>query len=479
MRLTRTQERKYVRKNLREVRHITLNPKEPGVVRVHMIPPKTVWDRRAPYLLILNGQYLLPIGISWAIMLDCLIRRLEPTDGQVVEKADWTTLIWDAVNDTAKVYPAMKPTDVRKEMDRLIRMLETVAVGKKPNGKIKPLSFADYAPQMTAPHRMDLMISAMTRDGCWHCNQKCLHCYAAGQEGAEVPELSTGEWKKIIDACRKANIPQLTFTGGEPTLRDDLTELVAYSKWFVTRLNTNGRKLTPELCKDLYEASLDSVQITLYSSDPGIHNQLVGAQGFEDTVEGIRNALAAGLNASVNTPLCKLNGNYTDTLKFLDGLGIRYVTCSGLIPSGNALNEGSVATALTKKELKKTLTDAVAYCNAHGMEISFTSPGRLSPKTLTALGLTEIPSCGACLSNMAVRPDGGVIPCQSWLSEETLGNLLRDPWKKIWESKRCAGIREISAKTEYNCQLRAKNTSKKTKPGEEDEADENETAEAE
>ena len=76
----------------------------------------------------------------------------------------------------------------------------------------------------------------------------------------------------------------MTFTGGEPTLRADLVELVDAAQWFVTRLNTNGRLLTPMLCQKLYDASLDSVQVTLYSHDKDIHNALVGADGFDDTV---------------------------------------------------------------------------------------------------------------------------------------------------------------------------------------------------
>lgn len=42
----------------------------------------------------------------------------------------------------------------------------------------------------------------------------------------------------------RAGIPQLTFTGGEPTMRNDLVSLVHAAQWFVTRLNTNGRMLT-------------------------------------------------------------------------------------------------------------------------------------------------------------------------------------------------------------------------------------------
>ena len=309
---------------------------------------------------------------------------------------------------------------------------------------------------MTAPHRMDLMVSAMEKEGRWNCNQKCLHCYAAGQPEAGVQELDTAGWKRVLDALRRAGVPQVTFTGGEPTMRADLVELVDAARWFVTRLNTNGRLLTPQLCKALYEASLDSVQITLYSADEGIHNGLVGAPGFADTAAGIRNALAAGLSVSVNTPLCSLNAGYAETLAFLHGLGVRYVTCSGLIPTGAALTEGSRATRLSPEELEALLRQAVEYCAENGMEIDFTSPGWLPPETLLGLGLPMAPTCGACLSNMAVAPDGTVVPCQSWLSGDGLGNILTDDWKAIWHSPRCAAIRAESARMEHICQLRQK-----------------------
>ena len=74
-------------------------------------------------------------------------------------------------------------------------------------------------------------------------------------------------------------------------------------------------------------------------------------------------------------------------------------------------------------------------------------------ETLRGLGLHLIPSCGACLSNMAVTPDGQVVPCQSWLGGTTLGNLLTDDWPTIWDGEACRAIRAKSAKLEHICQL--------------------------
>ena len=448
-------ERRYRRAHLDCVRHITLDPKGPGVVRIHMIPPRDDTPD-APFLLLLNGAQLVPLNLSWAIMLANLMDQLQAYEGQDLAEDQWEALLTAAVEETHRTYPRTKRQTLASDLHLMLTSLVAIAQGREPEAEVGLLSLSDYAPEMTAPHRMDLMVSAMEQNGAWHCNQKCLHCYAAGQPMGETPELSTEQWKTALALLRKANIPQVTFTGGEPTLRSDLVELVQAAAWFVTRLNTNGRLLTPELCAGLYEASLDSVQVTLYSAEGNIHNQLVGTNGFNDTVQGIRNAVAAGLIVSVNTPLCSLNTHYAETLRFAHSLGVRYVTCSGLIPSGSACGQESRATALTPEQLTDILRQAVDTAEELGMELDFTSPGWLEEETLRSLGLNLIPSCGACLSNMAVTPDGKVVPCQSWLSDEPLGDLLHDDWADIWNSPRCAAIRAESAKLEHICQLKGK-----------------------
>ena len=450
-------ERRYRRAHLDCVRHITLDPKGPGVVRIHMIPPKDDTPS-APFLLLLNGAQLVPLNFSWAVLLSEFMYCMEPYAGLEISADDWDSMLEQAVRGAKKkVYPFVKAEVLREDMGILLRSLVAIARGEEPEVEVAPLSLGEYADKMSAPHRMDLMVSAMTRDGLWHCNQKCLHCYAAGQPMGEVKELDAAQWKEVLKRLQAANIPQVTFTGGEPTLRGDLVELVDAAQWFVTRLNTNGRRLTPELCKALYEASLDSVQVTLYSDKAAVHNALVGVDGFGDTVAGIKNAVAAGLIVSVNTPLCSVNRDYADTLRFAASLGVRYATCSGLIPSGSATTEGSVATRLSAAELEDVLRDAMEIAASLGMELDFTSPGWLPEETLRGLGLRLIPSCGACLSNMAITPDGTVVPCQSWLGGVTLGNILTDPWEKIWTGPQCAAIRAESAKMEHICQLQTGN----------------------
>lgn len=447
-------EERYRRKHLNCVRHITLDPKGHGVVRIHMIPPRQD-AADAPFLLLLNGDKLVPLNLSWAILLANFMDRLEPFAGLEISESDWRAMAASAVAETRKTYPFTSKTRLAGDLELMLTSLVAIARGQEPAVEVGALSLGDYAAEMTAPHRMDLMLSAMRRSGAWHCNQKCLHCYAANQPLSAVPELDTDQWLAVIEKCRNAGIPQLTFTGGEPTLRHDLVKLVQAAQWFVTRLNTNGRMLTSMMCKDLHAASLDAVQITFYSADADIHNALVGVDGYTDTVNGIKNALAADLNVSLNTPLCSLNRDYLSVVRFAHELGIRYLTCSGLIPAGNAESDASRAVRLTPAELEDVLRPAMEYAAANGMEINFTSPGWLPEETLRTLGFTQIPSCGACLSNMAVAPDGTVLPCQSWLTGKGLGNMLRTPWPRIWHSGACRAIRGESAKMERRCQLGA------------------------
>lgn len=450
---TTKRELNYAKENFTEVYHTTLNPEGPGVVRIHLVPPLILDDQVGASVAIINGQDVIPVNTSWSILLAEFIKEVNKFAGKPVSDEDAQDIRLRTCKAVQKVYPFVGKKRLDKDIYRIMETFTKIARGQEVDENIDYITLGDYAPYMRAPHRMDLMVSAMTSNGRWNCNQRCVHCYAAGQPHAEEKELTTEEWKRIIDICRGAGVTQVTFTGGEPTLRDDIFELIEYAKWFITRLNTNGIRLTEEYCQKLRKASLDSLQITFYSADEAIHNRLVGAERYADTVAGIKNALAAGLNLSVNTPLCTLNRDYVSTLKMLHEAGVIYVTCSGLITTGNAAKEESENLQLTNLEIRDILKEAVAYCYANGMEISFTSPGWVTPELCRELGIST-PNCGACLSNMAITPGGRAVPCQSWLSGDDLGNILDTEWEKIWNSEKCAKRREFSAKMNGECPLR-------------------------
>lgn len=436
------------------VKHCTFNPSGPGVVRIHLIPPKFKLLENSSYICILNGYYLLPLGYSWAIMLSAFMAEVNNYDGREITDTDYDTIFDKTVKSTLKVYPFTSKDEIREDLSYMLDVIFAVARGEGTDADIERMSIRSYSKHMYAPHRMDLMVSAMTDGvGRWKCNQRCLFCYAAGEKLSGTKELSTGEWMRAIDKIKAAGVPMLTFTGGEPTQREDICQLIEYSKWFVTRLNTNGVLLTEELCKGLCDASLDSLQITLYSYNEEIHNALVGAPCFEKTVAGINNAVKSGLDVSINTPLCKKNADYLETLRFINSLGVRFVTVSGLICTGMAENRHGEYD-LNGGELYEIIKAAKQFCDENGMEIDFTSPGLVDDARLEELNM-KVPMCGACLSNMAIAPDGTVIPCQSWLSADgALGNILTDSFTAIWDKTICKRLRNMTDEEARCCPFR-------------------------
>lgn len=444
--------KQYYKTTFTEVLQTTFNPNGPGSIRIHLIPPKAD-DRTHSSLIMVNGRDILPCNEYWTVMLAEFIKEVNPFDGQPITDEILDGIYERSYQNARKVIPFLSEKRFNDNIRRIVHTFKQLSVGEVPDEDIQWVTIGEYADYMSAPHRMDVMVSGMVKNGNWHCNQKCVHCYAAGQEYAEEPELSTEEWKLALDKCRAAGIPQVTFTGGEPTMRDDLIDLIAYARWFVSRLNTNGIKLTPEYCEALRKAELDGLQITFYSHDESTHNALVGARQYENTLAGIKNALAAGLCPSINTPLCTLNKDYVKTLEFLHGLGVTYVTCSSIIVTGNAETEASKGLQLSVAELKDILREAVDYAFKNGMEINFTSPGWLENEFFAELSIPA-PNCGACLSNMAITPGGNVVPCQSWLSDNVLGNILTDEWDAIWSSPFCRKRRGYSSLMLGRCPLR-------------------------
>lgn len=429
------------------VAHVTLDPNGPGVARLHLVPPKPAFFRNPPSLLIINGTWFLPVGHSWSALLRFFFEELKAfcLDKREFSLQEIAFIEENVAKKMHLLYPKTKKELFLSDLKEIVTLAVNIATNQDvPADVMTGLSLEKYSHHMTAPHRMDLIVAPMAIQGKRTCPLNCACCYADAGEVMDIDNpLSTLQWKEIIDKCRDAGIPMVTFTGGEPLTRPDIVELVKHAEWFVTRLNTNGYLLTPELSADLVKASLDGIQITLYSHNPEIHDALVGKAGaFERTLTGIHNALAAGLSVSINTPLVEKNKDFCNTIRFAHELGVTCVGCSSLIPAGGAIDQIATGKVLSSVELKTILKEATGLCNELHMDISFTSPGWVDKEELLQLGLPSAPACGACLSNMAISPSGEVVPCQSWLNGMTLGNMRTDSWKAIWNNKNCKRIRK-------------------------------------
>lgn len=291
---------------------------------------------------------------------------------------------------------------------------------------------APFSARPSAPYRMDLALT-------YRCNNNCAHCYNARPR--QYPELNTGQWIQILDRLWEVGIPHIVFTGGEPTLRADLPELIAHAEknGQITGINTNGRRLKdPAFVQSLVDAGLDHVQITLESHDAAVHDRMVRAHGaWEDTVAGVQNVLASKLFVMTNTTLLTHNApKLSETLDFLARTGVPTVGLNALIYSGHGLE---IDTGLPESDLPALLEIARQATTQSGQRLIWYTPTQYCHFDPIQMDL-GVKGCTAALYNMCVEPDGGVIPCQSYY--QSLGNLLSNPWENIWNHELAVALRE-------------------------------------
>lgn len=294
-------------------------------------------------------------------------------------------------------------------------------------GSDKPTKGADDYP---APYRMDLVLT-------YRCQNACSHCY---NEPRPLTELTEQQWHKVIARTWQLGIPHIMFTGGEPTMVPFLGDLIARSEEYgqVTGLVTNGRALrTPGYLHELVARGLDHVQITVISHREEVHDRLAGSPGaWRETIEGLKVALKEDLYVSTNTTIMASNlADMEGTTKFLVDLGVKNISFNSIIRSGKGVGTEGVDCAA----LEATLIRMKERIEAAGARMIWFTPTPYCQLNPISLGL-GIKQCTACSLNMAVEPDGTVLPCQSYY--RPLGNILKDQWQNIWNHELCNRIRK-------------------------------------
>ena len=141
------------------------------------------------------------------------------------------------------------------------------------------------------------------------CNLKCLHCYAKATAGAAPDELSLPEGLALLADLKDFGVPVVLFSGGEPLMRPDLPELVA---WTVTHgmravISTNGTLIDRERARQLRDLGLSYVGISL-DGTAATHDRFRGEAGaFAAAMAGVRNCQEVGLKVGLRFTVSRLN----------------------------------------------------------------------------------------------------------------------------------------------------------------------------
>jgi radical SAM protein with 4Fe4S-binding SPASM domain len=265
----------------------------------------------------------------------------------------------------------------------------------------------------------------------YRCNLDCEFCYVGKKDS---PELGSADLKKILfKIYHEARVPSVSFTGGEPLLREDLPELVRYASrmglW--TNLITNGTRLDAGLARELKACGLASAQVSIEGSNPADHDRLTGREGsFEKTLNGIKLLQAQGIPVHTNTTVSRRNlDDLGEIVALAKKLGLPRLSMNLMIPCGAAGDRPDLWVPYT--EIGPEIMKLIKRAQKEGIKFLWYSPVPICHFNPIAHGLGN-KSCAAVTGLLSVDPQGNVLPCSSW--PQPVGSLLRSGFKKVWDS---------------------------------------------
>lgn len=294
----------------------------------------------------------------------------------------------------------------------------------------------------------------------YRCNLACRFCYAGCgcRRDEEHPDLPAAALKEILGIIKnEAEVPSVSFTGGEPLMRPEVPELVAHAKSLGMWANiiTNGTLAVADKVKALKEAGLDSAQVSLEAGAADLHDRITSRSGaFERTVKGVENFMKAGIRVHTNTTVSGLNKDKLEgILDLVKSMGLDKFSMNLLTPVGSA-GKNFDETFVSYTEAGPIVERVRKMAEARGLEFMWYSPTPMCIFNPVSHGLGN-KGCAACDGLLSVAPDGDVLPCSSY--PKPMGNILKEKgkFKEMWNRPGFAWFRakkfahEVCGKCEH------------------------------
>ncbi len=258
------------------------------------------------------------------------------------------------------------------------------------------------------------------------CNLGCKACYFAARGPSGADPLGTDEVCAVLDALVRGRPRSLVISGGEPFLREDIGEILAFAgaRFDEVVLLTNGCLIGDEEADQVREAGA-RVQVSIESADEPVHDSVRGKGSFGAAMDGVRTLLHAGVGDIEIVPtLTRKNvAGMLEVARLANELGVGH-HFSLFMPVGRGACHASDLT-IPAYELLRCLALLVDETRAKSLEEC--TPADLgSPVDLCAKR-----GCGAGHEVISVGPDGRVYPCPLMHHPDMcLGILPEDP---LWE----------------------------------------------
>ncbi|AWB27013.1 TIGR04347 family pseudo-SAM/SPASM protein [Halococcoides cellulosivorans] len=282
------------------------------------------------------------------------------------------------------------------------------------------------------------------------CNLTCEHCYADADEPSPE-EFDTDEGKALIDDLAAFGVPVLLFSGGEPLVRDDLEELVAYATDQGLRavLSTNGTLLDEDRAAALKEAGLAYAGVSV-DGLPETHDAIRGEEGaFDGAMAGIEACQAVGLDTGIRFTVTERNVDDLEELldiaelRGIDRVCVYHLSYGG---RGEALQSIDLS-PVDRREVVRRVFDVTLDAHERGFDVetllvgNYADAGLIIDYAETELGAEHADRVRQHLATNGGDPTGDrvadidhrgrVHPNQFWQSK-TVGNVREQSFEEIW-----------------------------------------------
>ncbi|NOH10962.1 MAG: radical SAM protein [Chloroflexi bacterium] len=373
-------------------------------------------------------------GVLFVDVTDVI--HLNPTATQMTKMALDGVPLQRARAEMLLRHPSVSPAQLDTELTQIYEMVEGFRQFDSHCATCAITDIADMSPlfsiDVNAPYKVDIALT-------YGCNNECPHCYNENDR-LEMPSLPLGEWHAVLDKVAELGVPHVILTGGEATLHPDLPRIIEYGDnlGMIIGLNTNGRHIAHAgYMQELADAGLNHVQVTLGSCYAEIHDAMMGAKSFNQTIRGIENAVDSRVHTITNTTLMRSNMDHAEEIiDFIHDMGITTFAMNGMIYSGGGFAH---PTAIAQEEMPPLLVRVRDHSEKLGMKFMWYTPTEycmMSPVEIE-IGAKR---CNAGEYSLCIEPNGDVLPCQSYYV--SAGNILHDPWEDIWQSELFVSFRD-------------------------------------
>ncbi len=200
----------------------------------------------------------------------------------------------------------------------------------------------------------------------YNCNHRCLFCYCPWENdsGYKQQELNTQQWLRCFEVLKANGAQQITLSGGEPLLREDLFELITYLKKLQFRLAIISNGLLID------EAFLDKIAplgVLLEISVPGIktYAQTTGVDNVVHTLELFKKARQRKIHTSANITVSKINlPELYENIAYPIIYGADYLLLNRFMPGGRGMKNRDLL--LSKSELNQMMEIAESVLSKAG-----------------------------------------------------------------------------------------------------------------